>query len=37
MKKYEQLIYSAVGLVALLLLLVAFNYLVSTASVRVDL
>src|SRR3989441_1403019 len=37
MKKHEQLIYSAVGLAALLLLLVAFNYLVSTASVRVDL
>src|SRR2546425_102147 len=37
MKKYEHLIYSAVGLVALLLLLVAFNYLVSTASVRLDL
>jgi len=36
-KKYEHLVYSAVGLVALLLLLVAFNYLVSTASVRVDL
>jgi ABC-type uncharacterized transport system involved in gliding motility auxiliary subunit len=37
MKKYEHLIYSAVGLAALLLLLVAFNYLASTASARVDL
>jgi ABC-type uncharacterized transport system involved in gliding motility auxiliary subunit len=37
MKKYEHLIYSAVGLVALLLLLVAFNYLASTASARADL
>ena len=37
MKKYEHLIYSAVGLVALLLLLIAFNYLASTASARVDL
>jgi len=37
MKKYEHLIYSAVGLVALLLLLVAFNYLASTASLRADL
>jgi ABC-type uncharacterized transport system involved in gliding motility auxiliary subunit len=37
MKKYEHLIYSAVGLVALLLLLIAFNYLASTASLRADL
>ena len=37
MKKYEHLIYSAVGLVALFLLLVAFNYLASTAAARVDL
>src|SRR4051812_41452368 len=37
MKKYEHLIYSAVGLVALLLVLVAFNYLASAASARVDL
>src|SRR5688572_6738511 len=37
MKKYEHLIYSAVGLVALLLVLVAFNYLASAASTRVDL
>jgi len=36
-EKYEHLIYSAVGLAALLLLLVAFNYLASTTSVRVDL
>ncbi|MGQ0544987.1 MAG: GldG family protein [Betaproteobacteria bacterium] len=37
MKKYEHLVYSAVGLVALFLLLVAFNYLASTASLRADL
>ena len=37
MKKYEHLIYSAVGLVALLLLLVAVNFLVSRAPLRVDL
>ena len=37
MKKYEHLIYSAVGLVALVLLLIAFNYLAATASARVDL
>ena len=37
MKKYEHIIYSAVGLVALLLALVAFNYLAGAASVRVDL
>src|SRR5688572_32254848 len=37
MKKYEHLIYSAVGLAALLLLLVAFNYLASAGSARVDL
>jgi ABC-type uncharacterized transport system involved in gliding motility auxiliary subunit len=37
MKKYEHLVYSAVGLVALVLLLIAFNYLASTASARVDL
>src|SRR5438876_1028912 len=34
MKKYEHLIYSAVGLVALLLILVAANYLVSRAPSR---
>jgi ABC-type uncharacterized transport system involved in gliding motility auxiliary subunit len=36
-KKYEHLIYSAVGLVALLLLLVAVNFLVSRVPARVDL
>lgn len=36
-RKYEALIYSAVGLAALFLLLVAFNYLASTAALRVDL
>jgi ABC-type uncharacterized transport system involved in gliding motility auxiliary subunit len=37
LKKYEPLIYSAVGLVALLLLLVAVNFLVSRVPARVDL
>ena len=37
MKKYEHLIYSAVGLAALFLLLVALNFLVTRAPVRVDL
>jgi ABC-type uncharacterized transport system involved in gliding motility auxiliary subunit len=37
MKKYEHLVYSAVGLVALLLVLVAFNYLAGAASARLDL
>ena len=37
MKKYEHLLYSAVGLVALLLLLVAVNFLVSRVPARVDL
>jgi len=37
MKKYEHLIYSAIGLIALLLLLVAVNFLVSRAPARVDL
>ncbi|MCD6042187.1 MAG: transporter, partial [Burkholderiales bacterium] len=37
MKKYEHLIYSAVGLVALLLLLVALNFLVSRVPARIDL
>jgi ABC-type uncharacterized transport system involved in gliding motility auxiliary subunit len=37
MKKYEHLIYSAVGLVALLLILVAVNFLVSRVPVRADL
>src|SRR5438477_12338409 len=37
MKKYEHLLYSAIGLVALALILVAFNYLLSRAPARVDL
>jgi ABC-type uncharacterized transport system involved in gliding motility auxiliary subunit len=37
MKKNEALIYSAVGLGALFLILVAFNYLASLAAVRADL
>jgi ABC-type uncharacterized transport system involved in gliding motility auxiliary subunit len=37
MQKYEHLVYSAVGLVALFLLLVALNFLLSLAPVRVDL
>ena len=37
MKKYEHLLYSAIGLVALFLALIAFNYLASTAPVRADL
>ncbi|HVJ25143.1 MAG TPA: Gldg family protein, partial [Burkholderiales bacterium] len=37
MKKYEHLIYSAVGLVALFLLLVAVNFLVARVPARVDL
>ncbi len=37
LKKHEALVYSAVGLAALFLLLVAFNYLASTAAVRADL
>jgi gliding motility-associatede transport system auxiliary component len=37
MKKYEHLVYSAIGLVALFLVLVAFNYLASSAAARVDL
>jgi ABC-type uncharacterized transport system involved in gliding motility auxiliary subunit len=37
MKKYEHLLYSAVGLVALLLILVAVNFLVSRVPARVDL
>ena len=35
--KYEHLIYSAVGLVALFLMLVALNFLLSLAPVRADL
>ena len=37
MKKYEHLIYSAIGLVALFLLLVAVNFLVARAPLRADL
>ena len=37
MKKYEALIYSAAGLIALLVLLVAFNYLTGRAAVKADL
>jgi ABC-type uncharacterized transport system involved in gliding motility auxiliary subunit len=37
MKKYEHFVYSAVGLVVLALVLVAFNYLVSVAPLRADL
>ncbi len=37
LKKYEHLIYSAVGLAALVLLLVAVNFLVSRVPARVDL
>ena len=37
MKKYEHLLYSAIGLVALFLALIAFNYLASTVPVRADL
>ncbi len=37
MKKYEQLIYSAIGLIALFLVLVAVNFLVSRVPGRIDL
>jgi ABC-type uncharacterized transport system involved in gliding motility auxiliary subunit len=37
MKNYEHLAYSAVGLAALFLVLVAFNYLASTGPLRADL
>jgi ABC-type uncharacterized transport system involved in gliding motility auxiliary subunit len=37
MKKYEHLLYSAIGLVALFLALVAGNYLLSKAPARIDL
>ncbi len=37
MKKYEHFVYSAIGLVALLLLLVAVNFLISRVPARVDL
>src|SRR3981189_3619829 len=36
-RKYDHLLYSAIGLVALALLLVAFNYLLSRVPERVDL
>ncbi len=37
MKKYDNLVYSAVGLAALFLALVAFNYLAAASAVRADL
>ncbi len=37
MKKYEIFLFSAVGLAALFIILVAFNYLASSAAVRADL
>src|ERR1043165_1102580 len=37
MKKYDHLVYSAVGLLALALILVALNYLLSRVPARVDL
>jgi len=37
MRKYENLVYSAVGVAALFLALVAFNYLASAAALRADL
>jgi len=37
MRKYDSLVYSAVGLVALFLALVAFNYLASATALRADL
>jgi gliding motility-associatede transport system auxiliary component len=36
-KKYEHVVYSAVGLAALALILVAFNYLISRVPARIDL
>src|SRR3954468_20231831 len=36
-KKHEHLLYSAIGLVALALILVAFNYLISRVPARIDL
>jgi len=36
-RKYEHVVYSAIGLAALALLLVALNYLVSRVPARVDL
>ena len=37
LKKYEHLVYSAIGLVALFLVLVAANFLVARVPARVDL
>lgn len=37
MKKYEHVLYSAIGLVALFLILVALNFLLSRAPARIDL
>lgn len=37
MKKYESIVYSAAGLIALAVLLVAFNFLASTVALRADL
>jgi len=37
MKKYEAILYSAVGLAALFLILIAFNYLISPVALRADL
>ncbi|MFH1604101.1 MAG: GldG family protein [Pseudomonadota bacterium] len=37
MKKYEAIVYSAVGIAALFLVLIAFNYLVSPLALRADL
>ncbi|MGA8049327.1 MAG: GldG family protein [Burkholderiales bacterium] len=37
MKKYDTLLYSAIGIVALFLILVAFNYLASATAVKADL
>src|SRR6476661_1344930 len=36
-RRYEHVVYSAVGLVALALVLVAFNYLISRVPARIDL
>src|SRR5262249_51709370 len=36
-KRYEHVVYSAIGLVALALILVAFNYLISRVPARIDL
>src|SRR5918992_1235490 len=37
MKKYEHLVYSAIGLVALALLLIVLNFLLSRVPARIDL